>query len=398
MTKITSITQALGEDAADHKDDPDYLSNCIDDDTEKVVQQWEQFGTATLFHEDHAKEAEGAFQIVPKMIMTSKVVKMLGKPNDGKTVRAISWGLEYAKSGGTVRFLQADEGHELTARHWRQAANYPTYKIQHLDIIENGVREFWKHTRRVVALFQKAGDKTARESLRRRMELDGALVIMDYDACFTDLNNQQEVQEHGDLLKKMAGFLNCAILILGHVNKHDKAVSATEFEMIYQGVADVEKKLDGMFMITAKQEGRELIQSFVCKKARFGGLRKGDQVCTYRTNLDTLDSTRTDYIDIDQEANLRAIKEEDKPTVDAIMRLLETRDAIQSDVLNSVQKRREAEIETHGESKIYGGRRARQVLLKDIYRNTQGYWLEQRVPTANNTIVYSLYTRPPVGA
>jgi hypothetical protein len=267
-----------------------------------------------------------------------------------------------------------------------------------LDIIENGVREFWKHTRRVVALFQKAGDKTARESLRRRMGLDGALVIMDYDACFTDLNNQQEVQEHGDLLKKMAGFLNCAILILGHVNKHDKAVSATEFEMIYQGVADVEKKLDGMFMITAKQEGRELIQSFVCKKARFGGLRKGDQVCTYRTNLDTLDSTRTDYIDIDQEANLRAIKEEDKPTVDAIMRLLETRDAIQSDVLNSVQKRREAEIETHGESKIYGGRRARQVLLKDIYRNTQGYWLEQRVPTANNTIVYSLYTRPPVGA
>ena len=398
MTQITSITQPVGEDAADHADDPDYLNNSIDDDSEKVVQQWEQFSTATLFHEDHAKEAEGAFQIVPKLIMTSKVVKMLGKPNDGKTVRAISWGLEYAKAGGTVRFLQADEGHELTARHWRQAAEYPTYQIQHLDIVEDGVREFWKHTRRVVRLFQRASNKKVRESLRRRMGLDGALVIMDYDACFTDLNNQHEVQEHGDLLKKMAGFCNSAILILGHVNKHDKAISATEFEMIYQGVADVEKKLDGMFMITAKQEGRELVQSFVCKKARFGGLRKGDQVCTYRTNLDTLEGARTDYIDIDHEASLRIIKEQDKPTVNAFLRLLETKDAIQSELLDFVQKRREAEVSTHGTSQIYGGRRARQVLLKDIYRNTQGYWREQRVPTANNTIIYSIYTRPSEGA
>ena len=58
MTKITSIRQTLGEDAADHKDDPEYLNDSIDDVTEQVVQQWEQFGTATLFHEDHAKEAD----------------------------------------------------------------------------------------------------------------------------------------------------------------------------------------------------------------------------------------------------------------------------------------------------------------------------------------------------
>ena len=362
MTKITSITQPLGEDAADHKDDPHYLEKLETDEASKLKQSITKVFKDLEFTEADA-EAAPLGRTMNKWLETSRCCMLAAASGAGKTCLINALSRELAEEGFRIAYMHADEKARGIARDFQDSLEHPNityYKVS----MERGAAD------RVMAMFwqvdELAKNYDSPEELRGAMNWPDMIVLDTADQFFDpDSANRQEIMDTIDLFCRVAVHTDSLVLLLHHFNKDNKDLSVAKEK--HGGKRNVKNQVDGLFYLTHEYVEDRIVTELEVKKYR-GELNEGEKLYRYDLNLHTLE-LKTELIP-DEQRNAReyAKVQSQRPTVEAIQKALELGPLSIDEALKFVSKAKTSN------PAVMGQVAARRLLKSADYLGKPGYW------------------------
>ncbi len=305
-TQILPRTEA-GNDANDHRDDPDYLNRATLPDLAK----WTEAFTVS---DEEIAEMKSPEWIVPNLVICGHLVIVVAEPNGGKTTIFAHLAGDAVLAGYRVFYVNADiAGTDVarfseSARHGGWTALLPDLKagLSMADVVAN-LRQ----------MNDDGGD------------LSSFVFIFDTLKKMTDVLAKKQLRELLQLLRSLTT-KGMTVVCLAHTNKYKDA----EGKPIFEGTGDIRADADELiYLIPQKHPDGSMTVSTEPNKVR------GDfQPITFSITPDRKVEQVAEYVDTAAARAAQQQYEQDAPDIRVILDCLDAGNAKQTEVIEHCKR------------------------------------------------------------
>ncbi len=332
-----------------------------------------------VFTKEDAEAAPEGRDLYRGMIQSTLVTCFSAESGGCKSLLGNCIAREMEENGLKVVICQADEGIAGIKRDFTDSENHPGISYFKASMMPNGPERVWE----LLSIVEEAAQHGATaEELRDVFDLPDAWIFDTLDKFFDpDDPSRKRIIEPMQKLSRFAGYTDSAIILLHHHNKDGPDLQKAKDK--HGGKRNVKNQLDALFYLEHEHSDNVARVTVIVQKYR-GAVKPGEHLYEFAINLSTLEMTVSVPVDAARDARIRAQKESDKPTVDAIKHWLDIAGYKKTDLLDQLS------VSKTKNPNVYGRNKAGKVLEDPLYLNQPHHWASTKTGEKNITYFYAI--------
>lgn len=332
-----------------------------------------------VFTKEDAEAAPEGRDLYRGMIHSTLVTCFSAESGGCKSLLGNCVAREMEENGLKVVICQADEGIAGLRRDFYDSEHHPGISYFKASMMSDGPARVWD----LLSTVEEAAQHGATaEQLRDVFDLPDVWIFDTLDKFFDpDDASRKRIIEPMQKLSRFAGYTDSAIVLLHHHNKDGPDLQKAKDK--HGGKRNVKNQLDALFYLEHEHSENVARVTVIVQKYR-GTVKPGEHLYEFAIDLATLDMKVSVPVDSARDARIRAQKESDKPTVDAIKHWLDIAGYKKTDLLEQLT------VSKAKNPAVYGTNKARKVLEDPLYLNQPHHWACTKTGEKNTAYFYAI--------
>lgn len=332
-----------------------------------------------VFTKEDAEAAPEGRDLYRGMIHSTLVTCFSAESGGCKSLLGNCVAREMEENGLKVVICQADEGIAGLRRDFYDSEHHPVISYFKASMMSDGPARVWD----LLSTVEEAAQHGATaEQLRDVFDLPDVWIFDTLDKFFDpDDASRKRIIEPMQKLSRFAGYTDSAIVLLHHHNKDGPDLQKAKDK--HGGKRNVKNQLDALFYLEHEHSENVARVTVIVQKYR-GTVKPGEHLYEFAIDLATLDMKVSVPVDSARDARIRAQKESDKPTVDAIKHWLDIAAYKKTDLLEQLS------VSKAKNPAVYGTNKARKVLEDALYLNQPHHWACTKTGEKNTAYFYAI--------